>query len=134
MDIKTAIRQYVKALRQKYIDAEGHYADFEIQFGRTYVKIISKSSMVGGRSAWGFIVMNVPKGKEHLHKGDLLKAASWNAPATNVARGNILKGTDMTQWTGPVYVTSKGRPNPKYSQMHIGLLPRPKVSNPFELS
>ena len=37
--------------------------------------------------------------------GDLLKAASWAAPARNKARGNILKGDySWVRWTGPEYL------------------------------
>lgn len=60
--------------------------------GRKYVKIIH------GSSVHSFIVKeDGPKFK----KGDILKAASWNAPATNFARGNILTGNyGMVTWTG----------------------------------
>ena len=36
-------------------------------------------------------------------RGDILKAASWNAPATNKARGNIFEEYTV-QWTGPLYL------------------------------
>ena len=37
-------------------------------------------------------------------KGDILKAAGFNAPATNAARGNIIDGGYTVQWTGPLYL------------------------------
>ena len=37
--------------------------------------------------------------------GDILKAAGYNAPARNQARGNILEGNfSWVQWTGPAYL------------------------------
>lgn len=49
--------------------------------GSKYIKVIQ------GSSVHSFIVKeDGPKFK----KGDILKAASWNAPATNFARGNVL--------------------------------------------
>jgi hypothetical protein len=50
---------------------------------------------------WGFIVKE-DGGK--FRKGDILKAAGWNAPATNSARGNIIDGGYSIQWTGPMYL------------------------------
>ena len=35
--------------------------------------------------------------------GDLLKPASWNAPAKH-SRGNIFKGTDEWEYYGPKYL------------------------------
>jgi hypothetical protein len=34
----------------------------------------------------------------------LLKAAGYNAPARNRARGNIVEGGYTVQWTGPLYL------------------------------
>ena len=63
--------------------------------GKKYIKVIQ------GTSVWGFIVKE-DSGK--FRKGDILKAAGWNAPATNQARGNILDGGYTIQWTGPLYL------------------------------
>lgn len=67
----------------------------EYSVGPKYVKIISN------RSVWGFIVKET-EGK--FRKGDILKAASWAAPARNHARGNILDGGYSICWTGPHYM------------------------------
>ncbi len=40
----------------------------------------------------------------HLKKGDVLKAAGYNKPALNSARGNVLTGNYAIQWTGPLYL------------------------------
>lgn len=66
-----------------------------VEEGRKYVKIVKSGSV------WGFIVKET-EGK--FRKGDILKAASWAAPARNHARGNILDGGYSICWTGPHYM------------------------------
>ena len=63
--------------------------------GKKYIKIIQ------GGGVWGFIVKE-DDGK--FRKGDILKAAGWNAPARNHARGNIMDGGYSISWTGPKYM------------------------------
>ena len=46
---------------------------------------------------------------KHFKKGDILKAAVYNAPALNQPRGNVLTGNYMIQWTGPLYMDSQRR-------------------------
>jgi hypothetical protein len=75
---------------------ETFYDKIEVRPGNKYIKIIKD------RSVWGFIV-NTENDKK-FRKGDLLKAASWAAPARNAARGNILDGGYRIQWTGPLYL------------------------------
>ena len=65
-----------------------------IEEGSKYIKIIC------GTSVWGFI----NKGNKKFKVGDILKAASWRAPAVNKARGNILEGGYDIKWTGPNYL------------------------------
>ncbi len=59
----------------------------EISTGKRFARIIKKDS---GTSAYGFI---------DLSNGDLLKAASWKAPAMH-ARGNIFN-QDILSGCGP---------------------------------
>ena len=73
----------------------------EMKYGSKYIKIVT-GKHGGQRSVWGFIV-NTDKDKK-FKKGDLLKAAGWAAPARNAARGNILKGGYVINWTGPLYL------------------------------
>ena len=65
---------------------------------RKYIKIKLNDS---GRSVWGFIAKKDGKG---FRAGDIMKAAGWNAPAMNKARGNILDGGYSIRWTGPNYL------------------------------
>ena len=68
----------------------------EYTVGKKYIKIMSN------RSVWGFIVKGDDDKK--FRKGDILKAAGWNAPARNAARGNIIDGGYSVCWTGPHYL------------------------------
>lgn len=79
-----------------------------IQFeeGRKYIKVTKK---LGNQTmVWGFIVKEdqpVKAGKWNFQAGDILKAASWAAPARNKPRGNILQGDfSWVRWTGPEYL------------------------------
>ena len=68
----------------------------QVKVGQKYIKIIRENSV------WGFIV-NTDNDKV-FKKGDILKAAGWNAPARNAARGNILDDDYYINWTGPLYL------------------------------
>ena len=71
-----------------------------VKEGRKYIKVLN------GRSVWGFIVNteNDPK----FQYGDVLKAASYNAPARNRARCNLFDELPEiavnVRWTGPAYL------------------------------
>jgi hypothetical protein len=65
--------------------------------GSKYIKIFTE-----GGSVWGFVV-NTDNDKK-FRKGDILKAAGYNAPARNSARGNILDAGYTIRWTGPLYL------------------------------
>ena len=66
----------------------------EVQEGSKYIKIIQN------RSVHSFIVKKDTKDGK-FKTGDILKAASWAAPAKNFKRGNILTGDfGTTSWTG----------------------------------
>ena len=72
--------------------------DITIKPGRKFIKILRDNSV------WGFVAKadGVNKGVPMI-AGDVLKAASWSAPAKHT-RGNIFDGKqDYFRWTGPDY-------------------------------
>ena len=104
--IDKMVTDFVGKLNEEYKDA----SIFEVKFGKKYAKIvrrgITKGGVTYGGSAWGFIVMEDTKPtRQHppYKMGDLLKSASWSAPA-RWARGNILSGSAKYQEYGPVYL------------------------------
>ena len=68
----------------------------KINNGKKYIKIVCNNSVAA-------FVVGVDNDKK-FKKGDILKAAGWNAPARNAARGNILDGGYAINWTGPLYL------------------------------
>ena len=69
------------------------YADgFTVEHNKKYVRISANNSVLG------FIVA-VDNDKK-FKKGDILKPASWKAPARNFARGNVFDGGYEIRWTG----------------------------------
>lgn len=80
-----------------HIDEMKHEFEKGIDYtiGRKYAKITT------ARSVWGFVV--AVKDDKKFRYGDILMAASWNAPARNHARGNIFEDYSV-KWTGPHYL------------------------------
>lgn len=74
------------------------YEDLVAEIGSKYIRLWT------GTCCWGFIsrVDGVLKGAP-IKKGDLLKAATWKAPAKH-ARGNIIDGTAQWGEYGPSYI------------------------------
>lgn len=78
----------------------------EFDIGNKFIKVIVGHSNDGmpdnNRSSHSFIVLNGYQGKKNLFKhGDILKSASWRAPAKNFSRGNILdKEYGTIAWCG----------------------------------
>jgi hypothetical protein len=63
--------------------------------GKKYIKVVQDT---------GVFCFIAKEDFKHFKKGDILKAAGWNAPALNSPRGNVLKGNYPIQWTGPLYL------------------------------
>ena len=72
----------------------------KIKEGKKYIKVVQDTGVFA-------FVMKEDSG--HLKKGDVLKAAGYNKPALNSARGNVLNGNYHIQWTGPLYMDSQRR-------------------------
>lgn len=77
--------------------AEQRIAEFnaglKVEYGSKFIRVITQD-----RSAHSFIALR-DEGK--FKAGDILKAASWRAPAKNFARGNIFAGKfDRISWAG----------------------------------
>ena len=72
----------------------------KISQGKKYIKIVQDT---------GVFCFIVKEDFKHFKKGDILKAAGYNAPALNSARGNVLTGNYPIQWTGPLYMDSQRR-------------------------
>ena len=66
-----------------------------VSSGKKYIKIVQDT---------GVFCFIVKEDFKHFKKGDVLKAAGYNAPALNSARGNVLAGNYAIQWTGPLYL------------------------------
>ena len=72
----------------------------KIMPGKKYIKIVQDT---------GVFCFIAKEDFKHFKKGDILKAAGYNAPALNSARGNVLSGNYAIQWTGPLYMDSQRR-------------------------
>ena len=68
---------------------------FRLHTGKKYIRVVKENGV------FCFIVRE-DSGK--FKKGDILKAAGYNKPALNSARGNVLEGGYNIQWTGPLYL------------------------------
>jgi len=91
----------VNAERKEYYekaDMPNQYKELTIEIGNKFIRLWQ------GTSCWGFIsrVDGDLKGSL-IKKGDLLKAATWKAPAKH-ARGNIIDGSARFGVYGPEYL------------------------------
>jgi hypothetical protein len=91
----------VNAERKEYYekaDMPNQYQELTVEIGNKFIRLWQ------GTGCWGFIsrVDGDLKGSP-IKKGDLLKAATWKAPAKH-ARGNIIDGTARYGVYGPEYL------------------------------
>lgn len=111
MNLETALAAYTKHLSDDF-DHWSKPSEFRQKHvwlaepGRSYIKIVQNYASASGRheggSAHSFIVLKSPKGK-NFQFGDILMAASYKAPATNFARGNIFdydSYKSRARWSG----------------------------------
>lgn len=72
--------------------------DFTVEFmpGKKFIRVAT--TITGQRSSHSFVVF---ESSEKFKFGDILKAASWAAPAKNFSRGNVMTGDfGKIAWTG----------------------------------
>lgn len=81
-------KEYAKEQVAKFIETT------RVEKGRNYIKVAADGSVKF------FVVAKPTKG---FKVGDILKAASWRAPATNFSRGNVCDGVFNLTWTGVNY-------------------------------
>ena len=67
----------------------------KVSQGKKYIKVVQDT---------GVFCFIAKEDFKHFKKGDILKAAGYNAPALNSARANVLTGNYPIQWTGPLYL------------------------------
>ena len=100
-DINKAVDMFVKGAQKKINDY--HKKQFpnmkpdvlKIQKGKRYIKIVQIGVSASHKSVWAFI-----DAKEGNTFGDILKPASWNAPAKH-SRGNVFDGSWGVNAVGP---------------------------------
>jgi len=103
-DLEAGIQRYLTAIRADYagyspmsdIRAEmikEFDASIRYEIHRKFIKVIT-----GPQTGVHSFIMREDDGE--FKRGDILKAASWRAPAKNFARGNVLKPLSNVRWTG----------------------------------
>ena len=108
-DMDSALQDYADFLKAEYVSRGASWAKsgfdrqlvVEFDKGSKFIKVIVGYSTDGvrdpSRSSHSFIVLKSDK----FQYGDILKSASWRAPAKNFARGNVLKKDYGTiSWCG----------------------------------
>ena len=108
-DLDSALQDYADFLKAEYVSRGASWAKsgfdrqlvVEFDKGSKFIKVIIGYSTDGvrdpSRSSHSFIVLKSDK----FQFGDILKSASWRAPAKNFARGNVLKKDYGTiSWCG----------------------------------
>ena len=81
--------------------AKADYVAMSTSYGKKELTGWALEQTVQDNGVFCFIVKEDFK---HFKKGDILKAAGYNAPALNSPRGNVLTGNYPIQWTGPLYL------------------------------
>jgi|DEB19_MinimDraft_3_1074340.scaffolds.fasta_scaffold103694_2 hypothetical protein len=103
-DLKAGVERYIQAIKADYagyspmspVRAEmiqEFDASIRYEIHRKFIKVIT-----GPQTGVHSFIMLDDDGK--FKRGDILKAASWKAPAKNFARGNVLKALSNVRWTG----------------------------------
>ena len=94
--VSEGVDNMINAMMSDFARSSGRIKMYETKVGKKYIKVTSDGGVVA-------FVVNTDKDLR-FKLGDVLKAASWNAPARNSARGNVLVGGFPIEWTGPLYL------------------------------
>ena len=94
--VSEGVDNMINAMMSDFARQYGSIKMYETKVGKKYIKVTSE----GGVTAF---VVNTDK-DSRFKSGDVLKPASWKAPARNSARGNVLEGGFPIEWTGPLYL------------------------------
>ena len=94
-ELDLGINEYLSHLREDYAKYGYQNKEFYAVIGRKYVHIVMEDNQ---RCSHSWVVV----GKDKKFKfGDILKSASWSAPARNFKRGNVLSGDfKHIKWAG----------------------------------
>jgi len=101
-DFDICLQEYVAHLQKDY-DSKGtnQFIEFTYEYGRKYAHVIMNhvgQFSIGQRSSHSWIMI---KDDKQFKRGDILKSASWKAPARNFSRGNVLcGGFKHIKWAG----------------------------------
>lgn len=88
-ELDLSIQEYVHHLEMDYGKNGYNGKNFYYEVGRKYVHVIMQDTgenTFKQRSSHSWIMIN---DDAKFKQGDILKSASWNAPARNFARGNV---------------------------------------------
>jgi hypothetical protein len=95
MDLDEAVHNYVNHLANDYGKNGYNNKKFYAVHGRKYLHIVMEDNQRSSHS-WVMLVDD-----KKFNRGDILKSASWNAPARNFKRGNVLTGEfKHIRWCG----------------------------------
>jgi hypothetical protein len=101
-ELDIGLQEYVNHLQADY-NSKGNnqFIEFKYELGRKYIHVIMNhvgQFSIGQRSSHSWIMIDDDK---KFKRGDILKSASWRAPARNFMRGNVLRGTFKNiRWSG----------------------------------
>ena len=105
-ELSLALDEYADYLKANYNQRGYSRPDrqltVEFDMGSKFIKVIVGHTGDTQRSSHSFIVVGEYKGAKNTFKhGDILKSASWRAPAKNFARGNIMENSyGSISWAG----------------------------------
>jgi len=94
-DLDFGLLLYLDHLRKDYGTNGYVNKEFSYEVGRKYIHVIMSDNQ---RSSHSWVML---KDDKKFKRGDILKSASWNAPARNFKRGNVITGEyKHIRWCG----------------------------------